>query len=340
MSNNVGIIASDKPDKNRQKNQKKRAGKRKETITITKKHSLKSQFNHAISGAYKQASKKGDRENPEIDHTKNLYSIRRTEALRGLADSFCKYMKENHPEIKWVKDVSRVHVQEYIKSRENQWSERTALEKISQFKKLEIIVNDRFNCRSTFSRDLEVSPKKISTRDKAMEKADFEKVREEASKSTSPARDGLELGYRFGLRACEVVGLQGKQIDLEKNVLHLTETKGGKHRDVPIRERDREFARDLKERAGDGLCVPLKQDSFQRQLKRYIERAGLSDKYQNTTEHAIRKLYVRERMEELRGTEKADPRIDHNERNAWEIVQQEIGHGEKFRSALYNTYVR
>lgn len=308
--------------------------------SITKKHSLKSQLNHAISGAYKQASKRGDRANPEIDHTKNLYSVRRTEDLRGLADSFAKFMKENHPEIKWAKDITRVHVQEYIKDRENQWSERTALEKISQFKKLEVIVNDRFNCRAEFSRDLEVSPKKVSTRDRAMEKADFDKVREEAQRSQSPARDGLELGYRFGLRACEVVGLQGKEIDLERGVLHLTDTKGGKHRDVPIRERDREFARDLKERAGDGLCVPLKQDSYQRQLRRYMDRAGVGDKYPNTTEHAIRKLYVRERMEELRGPEKADPRTDDRERKAWETVQQEIGHGEKFRSALYNTYVR
>lgn len=303
--------------------------------------SLKSQLNHAISESYHQTSKKADRENPEIDTKERTYSINRIEGLRSVADTFSKFMKENYPEVRMAKDITRDHVQAFCTSREKQWSERTAEERISQFKKLGHLINAQFGGKNEIAKDIIISPKNPPQRTVSMDREDFEKLRSVASDSQSPAKDGLELGARFGLRSCEVVGLKGSEIDLEKGVIHIGDyAKGGRHRDIPIREKDRSYAEDLKERSGEGRCVPLQAESYNRQVRRWMERAEINGKYPNTTEHAIRKMYVKERMEELRGEEAKDPRTDKIEREAWEKVQVEIGHGEKMRIALYDTYAK
>lgn len=68
-------------------------------------------------------------------------------------------------------------------------------------------------------------------------------------------------------------------------------------------------------------------------IRREMKRLGIDVEYPDTTTHAIRKFYAVERyFEEL------DRGFD--EISAWEIVQKELGHGDKFRLPLFRAYIQ
>lgn len=183
-------------------------------------------------------------------------------------------------------------------------------------------------------------------RTKAMDPADLDALRKSFAdrNSQSDGRIALEIAYRGGLRAREVARLHTDQIDIENAILRKIDGKGGKLRDVPIRRQDMEFFTTLKQQGGyvcrnsghrnaDGTGI-------NRAIRDEMRRIGIAEKYEKTTIHAIRKLYARERMMELTGTDlRQDPRQNFKERKAWEIVQTELGHGSTLRMELYVRYV-
>ena len=145
----------------------------------------------------------------------------------------------------------------------------------------------------------------------------------------------MEITARTGLRIKEVARLHADRINIEKRVIEVREgAKNGKFRDVPIREKDLAFFRDLKERmAGQYVTRGVNEDTLNKGIRRGLQRAGLDKKYAATTNHALRKMYATERMEELRNAGLP-------ERAAWLKVQQELGHGSQFREELFRVYVQ
>lgn len=287
--------------------------------------------------------------NVKIGHSKRnegkeagLYSIDRIENLRDFTKQFSNYMKENYPDVRLVKNITTEHMQSFLNSNSNKWTERTAQEYITNFYKLDSLMQKTYNTKAIEHNLIVPNCHQSVTRDIAMDRRDLQTLRNSytARDSKSAGRDAIELSYRFGLRIKEIARLNTKNIDIDNKVIRVREGgKNGKHRDVPIRDRDLNYAKDLKNR-GEGYLFNVKEDSINRSIRNELKRVGLNKKYDNTTNHSIRKLYATERMEELRGTEQKDPLTNEQERKAWEIVQQELGHGNTLRIALYNTYIK
>ncbi|WP_279238014.1 tyrosine-type recombinase/integrase [Candidatus Galacturonibacter soehngenii] len=143
------------------------------------------------------------------------------------------------------------------------------------------------------------------------------------------------MAYRAGLRVKEIARLHSDNINLEKGVIEVREgSKNGKFRDVSIRTPDIAYFTDLKEEMkGQYICRGVSEDSLNRGIRRVMQDLSLDKKYYATTIHSIRKLYASERMQEER--EKGL-----NERDSWCVVQQNLGHGNKFREELYKIYIK
>lgn len=287
--------------------------------------------------------------NIKIGHSKRnegkengLYSIDRIENLRDFSKQFSNYMKENYSDVRLIKDITIEHMQNFLNDNANKWTERTAQEYITNFYKLDVLIQKTFNTKEIEHNLIVPNCHQSVTRDIAMNKRDLQTLRNSytARDSKSAGRDAIELSYRFGLRIKEIARLDTKNIDINNKVIHIREgAKNGKYRDVPIREKDLQYAKDLKGR-GEGYLFNVKEDSINKSIRNELKRVGLAEKYDNTTNHAIRKLYATERMEELRGTQREDPLTNEQERKAWEVVQKELGHGDTLRIALYNTYIK
>lgn len=306
-----------------------------------KHRSIAAQLNHAISMSYTDGSKRSAKLDSHQKSDHKIYSRERSESLHKLANKFGTFLKENYPETRFAKDITRAQVQDYLSQNESNWSKRTSEEYCSTFRKLEKIIQHHYSRKASFADNL-IAKQTDTTdyRNKAMTREDYIRLRDSFSKSNSVAKVGLELAYRFGLRSCECVGLRAEQIDLKNKVLHLgSYCKNGKHRDVPIRDKDFSYIKAVKEQVGLGRVCPIKEESLNRTIRYHMKKLGSADTYLKTTTHAIRKLYASERMQELRGA-KNDPATSDGERRAWGVVQKELGHGEKFRMALYETYIK
>ena len=304
-----------------------------------KTRSLHSQINYCISQSCKIGSSKySDKKNAEKDTKDYIYSVQTAENLRATADSMCRFIKANHTEIKLIKDIQPKHIQEYVDRNEKQWSDKTVTEHISRIGKIQHLVERTYDISLDWDK---VNPPQRehahNVRNVAMSRYDLEHIIADLKENTRRENSlrAVEITSRCGLRSKEVARLKYDNIDIDKKQLHIREgSKGGKHRDVEIRDRDIEYFRELKQsKDHEYVCRGINEDSLNRGIRRSMERLGISKNYNKSTEHAIRKMYATERYAEEHEKGK-DSRL------AWSKVQVELGHGDKYRSELFKVYIK
>lgn len=309
---------------------------------MSKVKKIHHQFNYVISQSLLiGVSKRNDRKNG-VDIEKNIYSIESCEKLRAFCKTFSNYIETTFPDVKYIKDIKTEHVEQFIVSKLSSWSDRTLKERLSQFEKMKILTEKTFSCSVAYDMEkvkenaqilkrYEKQNRQEKQRDKAMERNDFEKLRQ-ALQDNEKALQAAEIARRCGLRVKEISLLRADSIDIEKRCLHVTEgAKNGKKRDVPIRDKDLQYFQNLKER-NEGYIFSVQDDTLNKYIRNGLKEIGLDEKYKNTTVHSIRKLYAQERyaeeMERL-----------HDKEKAWGVVQSELGHGTAHREELYNAYI-
>lgn len=299
--------------------------------------SLNNQINYCITQNTRIGeSKRAFKSNPNNSDVKGqVFSVQYAENLRDTAKGFSNWMKSEYPEIRLVKNIKPEHIQEWVNVKSKQWTQATLDNHISRMTVIFQQVENTFNTSIKLDIKKPIVIKAQEIRNIAMDRDDLQELRNELADRRTEAKTALEIAARTGLRSKEIARLHSDCINLEKMVVEVREgAKNGKYRDVPIREADRAYFLDLKERTkGQYVCKGVSEESLNKGIRRALDAIGKSDKYPDSTIHAIRKMYATERMQELREEGK-------NERAAWGIVQQELGHGSRFRQKLYNTYVK
>lgn len=294
---------------------------------------LKYQFLHAINNNFKEGmSKNSIKEAGQMNGTR-IFSYSDRKNLIDTASNFSNFMKNMHPEVKQVKDIKAEHIQSFLNSKSATCSTATLKQYESKFNKLEKIVNNTYNCNANyrgFSTPNGANATKI--RNSAMSKGDFKRLESSFSNSNSSAKVAIQLTARAGLRVSECVKLQGRDINLQKGTIHVADGKGGRDRDIQMRPEDKQFWTDLKAQYNDyeRLC-PVKEDSINKAISREMEKLELKDKYEDTSIHAIRKMYAQEQFDRYR-----DEGMEIRE--ALGAVSVDLGHS-KDRIELMKEYV-
>lgn len=299
--------------------------------------SLKQQFNYLITsnckfGADKRAIKHGSHKPGTI-----VFSVKHAESLRATVSNLCNFLKETHPEIKQVNQITSQHIEEWYNARVEKWSKSTLEMHGSNIRKLELLAKKMFKtCTNDFSKakypdKVNRNPNRV--RDIQMTEEDFRKLEKILDNGTSKAKIAVQITYRAGLRINEVCHLKAERINLKKRVIEVREgAKGGRDRDVPIQPRDFEYFRELKHKVGKGYVCPVKPCSANLAIRKAMIKVGIANKYLCTTTHSIRKLYAQNRYDELR----------HNGYSqgmeTFDIVAKELGHNGN-RTDLFKTYI-
>lgn len=295
--------------------------------------SLTQQLNYAIS------------ENCRIGHSKRaengvnsgyVYSVQYAENLRGTAKNLANFLKNEYPEVRWIKDIKPEHIQAWVNSRSKNWSNATMVNHLSRIGIMQKQVNRVYKVDVDWKITLPVKETigKV-VRDVAMEREDYNKLQELLDGGKSVARYATAITARTGLRIKEIAELRVERINLDKMVVEVRQGgKNGKFRDVPIRKADQKYFIELKSSLAnqDYVCGGVTDDSLNKSMRRALNKLGLGEKYTRTTNHAIRKMYARECYQEL--LEQGFP-----EKSAWSKVQNNLGHGKEFRQALFDTYI-
>lgn len=294
--------------------------------------SIKQQFNYAIS------------DNCRIGHSKRaengtntgyVYSVQYAENLRDTAKNLSNFLRIEYPEIKWIKDIKAEHLQAWVDTRSKNWSNSTMINHISRVGILQKQIYRTYKIDNDWTIISPVKENIGKVRKVAMERTDYNKLQELLDSGKSIAKYATAITARTGLRIKEIARLKVEHINLNKMVVEVREGgKNGKYRDVPIRTEDKDYFVQLKrELSGqEYVCGGKTEDTINKGMRRGLTKLGLSEKYQDTTNHAIRKMYAREAYSQL--MEKGM-----SEKSAWSVVQQNLGHGKKFRQSLFDTYI-
>lgn len=298
---------------------------------------LRQQFNYLITSNCRFGADKRALKNNSPQQTSIVFSIKHAECLRGTVSNLCNFMKEKHPEIKKVNQITSKHIEEWYKIRAERWSIQTLEMHASNLRKLELLSKKMYSsCKNDFSKAK--FPDKVNrnpdrVRDIQMSEEDFRRIEKVLNNSKSKAKIAIQITYRAGLRINEVCHLKAERINLEKGVIEIREgAKGGRDRDVPIQLQDLKYFENLKKTVGKGYVCPIKPNSANMAVRKAMIQAGISNKYLSTTTHSIRKLYAQNRYDDLRnqGYEQGIKTFD--------IVSKMLGHNEN-RTDLFKVYV-
>lgn len=294
---------------------------------------LKYQFLNAINSNFKEGMDKHSiKANGEMNNTR-IFSYSDRKNLINVASNFSNFMKTNYSEVKQVKDVKADHIQSFLNSKANSCSNATLKQYESKFNKLENVVNNTYNINANYKGFVvPASTENTKIRNSAMSREDFNKLQQSFSNSNSSAKTAIELTSRAGLRVSECTKLQGRDIDLNKGTIHVIDGKGGRDRDVTIREEDKQYFANLKAQYGDTerIC-PVQSDSINKAIRRQMERLEMQNKYTDTSIHCVRKMYAQEQYDHYR-----EQGMEINQ--ALGAVSVDLGHSEN-RLELMKSYV-
>jgi len=177
-------------------------------------------------------------------------SFNERKSLISVGYQFKNYMRNNFSEIKMVKDVSADHWQSFLNEKAKTCSSATLSNYVSRIGKIEVLCKNCFRIDTSWRKNI-VVPTSEKTRNKEklrvqqIDKKDLEKIIDFGrEKCTSRGVQGIELAYRFGLRANEVANLKAGSVNIPEMKLQVI-GKGGRKRQLPIQRDDVDFLKNL-----------------------------------------------------------------------------------------------
>lgn len=294
---------------------------------------LKQQFIYSIEDNFQESMDKHSMKSNGVRNDGKVFSYADRKNLIDVACSFANFMKENYNDIKLVKEIKADHIQSFLNQKASECSNATLKQYQAKFNKLEKIVNKTYKLNVKYKGyQLPLSEENTKIRNTSMSPEDFKKLENTFANSKSYGKIAIQLTARAGLRVSECTKLQGRDINLEKGIIHVEDGKGKRNRDVPIRAEDKNYFADLKANIGDMERVcPVRTDSINKSIDRAMKGEGIRNKYNDTSIHCIRKMYAQREYNRYRaeGIEI---------REALGKVSVLLGHGED-RLELMRQYV-
>lgn len=294
---------------------------------------LKYQFLNAINSNFKEGMDKHSiKANNEMNGTR-IFSYSDRKNLIDVASNFSNFMKKNYDDVKMVKDIKAEHIQSFLNSKSDSCSRATLEQYATKFNKLQNIVNSTYGTNANFKGFVvPATVEQTKIRNVSMTKQDFKKLENGFVNSKSYAKEAIQLTAKLGLRVSECTKLQGRDINIEKGIVHVADGKGGRDREIKIRDEDKQYFSDLKASVGEyeRIC-PVQPNSINRAINRCMENVGISNTYVDTSIHSIRKMYAQEQYDRYR-----EQGLEINK--ALGQVSVDLGHSEN-RLELMRQYV-
>lgn len=269
---------------------------------INKKLALGESRHKAKEEKREECREKGEKYDNKVDgiHSYNTLQTYRTEALK-----FADYIRENHPEIKQLKDISKEHAKEYFDKNKDQ-SNYSLSTKMAAINKVY---------------DLDLNKKELDIDNRDYTKISRSRSEREHDKKYNPDnyKGQIQVAQSFGLRRSSVhsenaetypVGKNSFFIDSKTGDLKTTViSKGGKYNEVrclPSKQEEmleylKEQGVDIKTRESTNFKNHKELDSAVNEYKgsyKYEDR--LFDNYtKNIDNHAYRREYAQNLYREL-----------------------------------------
>lgn len=251
-------------------------------------------------------------------------------------NQLCKYLEEKYVDLQFIKDINVVHVNSFLEDKASYCSCSTMKNYMYCIKKLEKMVKEYLHLKVKYiDKDNVIKGVTVEIRNIKMEDNDLELVLREIEKSNSTAVLGVKIAAVFGLRSEEICKLKGKDIDMERKILHVHEGKGKRSRNILIEAEEQiKICKEINEKIQrESRVCPVNPNSLNAVIRRILVKNKII-RYADakTGIHSIRKYYA------TKDYEKNLKELG-NEKTAWDFTASKLGHG-KGRAGLKNVYVK
>lgn len=291
-----------------------------------KTRNIKYQFKYCIDTHFKEGMDKHSMKRNGKDNSK-IYSYSDRKNLIDSSSNFANWLKENHSEIRQLKDINSTHIQEFLNEKSNNCSQKTLEQYQSHFRKLETLCNNTYNTNVDFhSAVIPLSTKNGGGKIRNVMCTD-EQYQSLLKTTNSNLRSALILSKNFGLRASECSKLQTK--DIKEDGIYIADAKGKRSRFVKAENKQQhEILQQFREKKQGRIC-PIQTESLQQAFNRECKKQGID--FQNGAFHTLRKNFATSKYKEHR--EKGE-----TVQQALDSVSRALGHGDK-RNELMKQYI-
>lgn len=308
--------------------QKRSEGVQKQTELS--KANIQYQVTEAVKSAFRPGTDKhSDRKNKATSD--KIYSHAAKRSVTATACQFAKFLEKNN--IEKAKHIEEKHYQAFLNEKAKTVNDTTLARMRSELKKVDNVLNSYYKSYQQCAQNI-VQPAAMNNtkcRSVAMTREDLDKVKAECKKDCA-SKIGVEIASRIGQRAESICKLKGTDYDSEKGTLKIVDAKGKRTWEIEIKDKDKKFFEDLREKCGDNRMVPVQHESMQEYMRDKLKAAGLGHYVEEKTSfHAIRKMIAQELYDERR-TDGMDWK------SAWNEVSEYLGHGDD-RWKLFKTYI-
>lgn len=291
-----------------------------------KTRNIKYQFKYCIDTHFREGMDKHSMKRNGKDNSK-IYSYADRKNLIDLSANFANWIKENHAEIKQLKDINSMHIQEFLNEKANSCSRKSLQEYQSHFRKLESLCNNTYNTNVDFhSTVTPISAKNGGGKIRNIMCSDAQYQMLLKTKNSN-LKSALVLSKNFGLRASECSKLQYR--DIKEDGIYIADSKGKKSRFVKAENKEQQDILQQFRGKKQGRICPIQTGSLQQAFNRECKKQGIH--FQNGAFHTLRKNFATAKYKKYR--EKGE-----TVQQALDSVSHVLGHGSK-RNELMKQYI-
>lgn len=287
---------------------------------------IKYQFKHCIDTHFREGMDKHSIKKNGKDNSK-IYSYSDRKNLIDTSSNFANWLKENHSEIRQLKDINATHIQEFLNEKASNCSQKTLEQYQSHFRKLETLCNNTYNTNVDFhSAVTPISLKNGGGKIRNVICSDNQ-YQSLLKTTNNNLKSALILSKNFGLRASECSKLQYR--DIKEDGIYIADSKGKRSRFIKAETRQQQDI--LQQFSGErqGRICPVQTGSLQQAFNRECQKQGID--FPNGAFHTLRKNFATTKYKEYREKgETVQQALDH--------VSHALGHGSK-RNELMKQYI-
>ncbi|MFT8352616.1 tyrosine-type recombinase/integrase [Clostridium saccharoperbutylacetonicum] len=309
----------------------------KEARLIGKNKSIKNQIQQAINNNFEENTDKHSYKQQDDQEVK-VFSYSEKFRLLDAAKMLSNYIKENFPNIKQIKDVNSNVIQDFLNTKAKNCTQNTINTYSNSLNKIAAICNKNYSsCNLTWKQDV-IIPAALTQKSQLRGVAnqipleDLNKICDYAKRNYSTSGQIILCQHELGLRVNELVsGIKVENIDFKNNILHLTNTKGGKNLDREItQELKAILEKSIQQRnITSGRLFPITENAVNTYLRRTEEKLGIKGRY---SIHNIRSAIAQKFYNSLREN-------GVNKDNAIKQTSIWLNHGPDRKKLLEKSYI-
>lgn len=214
----------------KKKENKERGSKNMANLLYQMTSAINAAFGENGNGGVSKRSIKHENFHEMKEHT---FSYKERDRLVDTASVFTKWVKENHPEIKMVRDLNQEIAKEFLLSKHKfnggSCNSNTVNTYEQGLDKIAHLCNKKFGCKTKMDvdhADLPQDGEKL--RGIPMERGIYEKALD-TMKDSGQSKMCLRIAGTMAMRVSEFEKLQVRDIDFKEMTLHIHGSKGGRH---------------------------------------------------------------------------------------------------------------